>query len=335
MMKRTSRRLMIKCVLAACASAVISTCFVSTTFAALSASFTWTSDPVNSGAFDLTDQNYKLSLFGKGEIYPGDFGSEELRGADFGAKTVTWSFRESNSGGIPVIYYVSAAEDSEHGYFSSYDFSNQIGADDYIKLPDGEFIPCGRISTDAVELASKLKEGVKLNWIWPDKLYLKNGAEYSADTGEKATAYEERNARLCRTDYVFDEAMLRDIYDKVLRVATAKIESGFSIITKPAFEFTDGALKEIPTERNGVFEIYDSVEKGDAYVFFVQREAALTLTAAYQNVESGGEYTEDVANNEMHPVTVEPVRALIKVYPAASGERASVSVTVEATVYAG
>ncbi|MDD4839266.1 MAG: hypothetical protein PHE93_01170 [Clostridia bacterium] len=228
---------------------IIITSLATGTLAVFSATYTWQSDEANAGAFDYVDTALSLDLFGTNAIYPGDSGSSMLSGTDFGDKSLSWGFSETNNSVLPVLFYVNDSA-SLSGFYSSYDFSTAFPTY-YINIDTTNYIACSSISNSSADLASEFGMGYNVCWIWPDKLYSYDETTYTEVTDDEGvTTYLANNESLCKTvvnlNYNDSEVLtqLTNSQNAFTNIAVSSITDGYSIesLTPAQVSVSNGLL---------------------------------------------------------------------------------------------
>ena len=342
----------VKVAVIAVSLAVASSCALAGTFAAFSATYTWRAESVEAGDVAYRDTDFSLDLFDNGYILPGDSGSAEITGVDFGDMSVAWSFDVSATEDgrvIPVVFYVSeGGKIVDRTYYSAHDFSAYGG---YLSV-DGNYIPAESVSTDPTGITSELGTGRSVCWAWPDTIY----TDQNGTVGEVALAkYQDYCAKVCDVSYAYTvEAyggiLKLDGTDGTVHAAgyvTAVegerllgIGHGLSALT-----IADGLLKAngggIFFERAGRFDRVDVSEnlEADSTAWLIVPKVDVTDEIKSEIADVGGEVCGNYAyegGETTGPIVLIPDesgdRTLVKLPPVQTGVRASVSVTVSAVV---
>ncbi|MEG2274028.1 MAG: hypothetical protein RSC44_01715 [Clostridia bacterium] len=320
---------------------IISMSMVGGTFASLSANYVWDSETANTGAFDYADQNFTFSLFGGKDIFPGDSGRSRLSGPNFENNTVTWSFTETNANSIPLIYFVKAKSSETYTYFSSFDYNATL-PNLFLKLPQNTYLSTNAIGISSAQFVSKLYEGAELNWFWPANIYTSSANNYQQDTSAATTTFLNTNSKLCQNTFGFTDALLAplNIPKAVSNIVVGKKSNGYNFgvaAQDSQFSISNNLLyinktNLVPIKKlNGEFtSTISTVERDDSY-YFALTETYLndfTATATANNIKYSllekcdGDGTLNQAGN----------RQIVKIMPSVIGARASVQVSVVATI---
>ena len=336
----------VKVAVIAVSLAVASSCALAGTFAAFSATYTWRAESVEAGDVAYRDTDFSLDLFDNGYILPGDSGSAEITGVDFGDMSVAWSFDVSATEDgrvIPVVFYVSEGGSPDPDtYYSAYNFSEQHGG--YLSV-GGNYIPASSVSTDATGITSALGTGRSVCWAWPDTIY----TDQNGTVGEVALAkYQDYCAKVCDVSYAYTTETFGEIFDAegVNFVGYATGVDGDNIIfenTAVEVDSSNNVLKpanggNISYEKFGRFDVITSSGDLDAdtvaWLIVAESSAGAGLTGIEaQLTELGakicGKYRID---GDVLIPDENGNRTLVKLPPVQTGVRASVSVTVSAVV---
>lgn len=327
------------------------TCMVSGTLAALSAEYTWTSDTAKTGDFAYSDTNYQFALFGTNDIFPGDAGSGTLSNADFGSNTVSWEFSETNADTIPVVYYTLNSNSEPENLYSKYDFKTQY-ADKYVKL-SGKYAACSSINTSPTSIAAGLSVDAVVYWAWPDVLY-----SDASGTVYPSSVYDGYNETLCESNGVVDDSMNTflttrnfggGIQQQIEYVATSTVTGGYNLQQVENLVINNGKFNVsgtyYPVYAGGGFKSVNAayeLRSTDAYVFIIPdisnatvesfitdaETAGITVTTDSKKYSVSGDATEGFVATENESGN----KAIIFVQPKKGAEKASVSVSITATV---
>lgn len=336
----------VKVAVIAVSLAVASSCALAGTFAAFSATYKWSAESVEAGDVAYRDTDFSLDLFDDGYILPGDSGSAEITGVDFGDMSVAWSFDVSameDGRVIPVVFYVSEGGKIVDGtYYSAHDFSTYGG---YLSV-GGNYIPASSVSTDATDITAALGTGRSVCWAWPDSVY----ADQSGTVDEVALkVYQAYCAKVCDVSYAYTTETFGEIFDAegVNFVGYATGVDGDNIIfenTAVEVDSSNNVLKpanggNISYEKFGRFDVITSSGDLDAdtVAWLVVAESSSTGAGLAgieaQLTELGakicGKYRMD---GDVLIPDENGNRTLVKLPPVQTGVRASVSVTVSAVV---
>lgn len=336
----------VKVAVIAVSLAVASSCALAGTFAAFSATYTWSAESGEAGDVAYRDTVFSLDLFDDGYILPGDSGSAEITGVDFGDMSVAWSFDVSateNGRVIPVVFYVSEDGKIVDGtYYSAHDFSAYGG---YLSV-GGNYILAASVSTDPTGITSALGTGKSVCWAWPDSVY----ADQNGTVDENALAkYQDYCAEVCDVSYAYTTETFGEIFDAegVNFVGYATGVDGDNIIfenTAVEVDSSNNVLKpanggNISYEKFGRFDVITSSGDLDAdtVAWLVVAESSSTGAGLagieVQLTELGakicGKYRMD---GDVLIPDENGNRTLVKLPPVQTGVRASVSVTVSAVV---
>lgn len=337
----------VKVAVIAVSLAVASSCALAGTFAAFSATYTWSAESGEAGDVAYRDTVFSLDLFDDGYILPGDSGSAEITGVDFGDMSVAWSFDVSateNGRVIPVVFYVSEDGKIVDGtYYSAHDFSAYGG---YLSV-GGNYIPAASVSTDPTDITAALGTGKSVCWAWPDSVY----TDQNGTVDEVALKdYQAYCAKVCDVSYAYTTETFSEIFDAegVNFVGYATGVDGDNIIfenTKVSINVdndllhVDGSDKKMMYEKFGRFDAITSSGDLDAdtVAWLIVAESSSTgaglagieaqLTAL--GAEICGKYRID---GDVLIPDESGNRTLVKLPPVQTGVRASVSVTVSAVV---
>lgn len=336
----------VKVAVIAVSLAVASSCALAGTFAAFSATYTWRAESVEAGDVAYRDTDFSLDLFDDGYILPGDSGSAEITGVDFGDMSVAWSFDVSATEDgrvIPVVFYVS--EDGkivDRTYYSAHNFSAYGG---YLSV-GGNYILAESVSTDPTGITSALGTGKSVCWAWPDTIY----SDQNGTVDEVALKdYQDYCAEVCDVSYAYTTETFGEIFDAegVNFVGYATGVDGDNIIfenTKVSINgdndllHVDGSDKKMMYEKFGRFDAITSSGDLDAdtvaWLVVAESSTGAGLTGIEaQLTELGakicGKYRID---GDVLIPDESGNRTLVKLPPVQTGVRASVSVTVSAVV---
>lgn len=337
----------VKVAVIAVSLAVASSCALAGTFAAFSATYTWRAESVEAGDVAYRDTDFSLDLFDDGYILPGDSGSAEITGVDFGDMSVAWSFDVSATEDgrvIPVVFYVSEdGSPDPDTYYSAYNFSEQHGG--YLSV-GGNYIPAESVSTNPTGITAALGTGKSVCWAWPDTIY----TDQSGTVDEVALKdYQAYCAKVCDVSYAYTTETFGEIFDAegVNFVGYATGVDGDNIIfenTAVEVDPSNNVLKpanggNISYEKFGRFDVITSSGDLDAdtvaWLIVVESSTGAGLAGIEaQLTELGaeicGKYRID---GDVALIPDENGnRTLVKLPPAQTGVRASVSVTVSAVV---
>ena len=337
----------VKVAVIAVSLAVASSCALAGTFAAFSATYTWSAESGEAGDVAYRDTDFSLDLFDDGYILPGDSGSAEITGVDFGDMSVAWSFDVSATEDgrvIPIVFYVSKdGSPDPDTYYSAYNFSEQHGG--YLSV-GGNYIPAASVSTDPTGITSALGTGKSVCWAWPDTIY----TDQNGTVDEVALKdYQAYCAKVCDVSYAYTTETFSEIFDAegVNFVGYATGVDGDNIIfenTKVSINgdndllHVDGSDKKMMYEKFGRFDVITSSGDLDAdtvaWLVVAESSTGAGLTGIEaQLTELGakicGKYRID---GDVLIPDVSGNRTLVKLPPVQTGVRASVSVTVSAVV---
>lgn len=317
-------------------------CMVSGTLAALSAEYTWTSDTATVGAFDFSDTDYTLELFGADDVYPGDNGSGVLSAPDFGTNTVSWAFAETNSDNIPIVYYVLSSG-APADMYSKYDFATAYSGC-YLKLSDS-YVSVSDVSSSSVDLAAALDDGVQIYWSWPDKIYSDNSGAVASGTA--VDTYAANNATLCTTLGTFPSELCGSDY--VGSNATGSglpfyYASDFSggnytvVSAEGAYTMSSNKLKYdsnfVPLYSGSEFFVPAgdySVKGTDCYVFIIKSSKSAEYKTKLEGIGCTVSVSTQTYGISGTATTDGTAYVAVQVFPE-SAARASVSVTITATI---
>ena len=337
----------VKVAVIAVSLAVASSCALAGTFAAFSATYTWSAESGEAGDVAYRDTDFSLDLFDDGYILPGDSGSAEITGVDFGDMSVAWSFDVSATEDgrvIPIVFYVSKdGSPDPDTYYSAYNFSELHGG--YLSV-GGNYIPAASVSTDPTGITSALGTGKSVCWVWPDTIY----TDQNGTVDEVALKdYQAYCAKVCDVSYAYTTETFGEIFDAegVNFVGYATGVDGDNIIfenTKVSINgdndllHVDGSDKKMMYEKFGRFDAITSSGDLDAdtvaWLVVAESSTGAGLTGIEaQLTELGakicGKYRID---GDVLIPDVSGNRTLVKLPPVQTGVRASVSVTVSAVV---
>lgn len=336
----------VKVAVIAVSLAVASSCALAGTFAAFSATYTWSAESGEAGDVAYRDTAFSLDLFDDGYILPGDSGSAEITGVDFGDMSVAWSFDVSATEDgrvIPIVFYVSKdGKIVDDIYYSAHNFSAYGG---YLSV-GGNYIPASSVSTDATGITAALGTGRSVCWAWPDTIY----TDQNGTVDENALAkYQAYCAKVCDVSYAYTTETFGEIFDAegVNFVGYATGVDGDNIIfenTKVSINgdndllHVDGSDKKMMYEKFGRFDAITSSGDLDAdtvaWLIVAESSPGAGLTGIEaQLTELGakicGRYRID---GDVLIPDESGNRTLVKLPPVQTGVRASVSVTVSAVV---
>ena len=341
----------VKVAVIAVSLAVASSCALAGTFAAFSATYTWRAESGEAGDVAYRDTDFSLDLFDDGYILPGDSGSAEITGVDFGDMSVAWSFDVSATEDgrvIPVVFYVS--EDGkivDDTYYSAHNFSAYGG---YLSV-GGSYIPAESVSTDPTGITSALGTGKSVCWAWPDTIY----TDQNGTVDEVALKdYQAYCAKVCDVSYAYT----MEAYGGILKLdGTDGTVRAAGYVTAVEGErllgvghglnelkIADGLLKAnedgIFFERAGRFDQVASEDlEADSTAWLIVLKDDVTDEIKSEIADVGGEVCGNYAYEG--GATTGPIvlisdengnRTLVKLPPVQTGVRASVSVTVSAVV---
>lgn len=336
----------VKVAVIAVSLAVASSCALAGTFAAFSATYTWSAESGEAGDVAYRDTDFSLDLFDDGYILPGDSGSAEITGVDFGDMSVAWSFDVSATEDgriIPVVFYVSEdGSPDPDTYYSAYNFSERHGG--YLSV-GGNYILAESVSTDPTGITSELGTGRSVCWAWPDTIY----TDQNGTVDEVALKdYQAYCAKVCDVSYAYTTETFGEIFDAegVNFVGYATGVDGDNIIfenTAVEVDSSNNVLKpanggNISYEKFGRFDVITSSGDLDAdtvaWLVVAESSTGAGLTGIEaQLTELGakicGKYRID---GDVLIPDENGNRTLVKLPPVQTGVRASVSVTVSAVV---
>lgn len=337
----------VKVAVIAVSLAVASSCALAGTFAAFSATYTWRAESGEAGDVAYRDTDFSLDLFDDGYILPGDSGSAEITGVDFGDMSVAWSFDVSATEDgrvIPVVFYVSKdGSPDPDTYYSAYNFSEQHGG--YLSV-GGNYIPAESVLTDPTGITAALGTGKSVCWAWPDSVY----TDQSGTVNEVALKdYQAYCAKVCDMSYAYTTETFGEIFDAegVNFVGYATGVDGDNIIfenTKVSINgdndllHVDGSDKKMMYEKFGRFDAITSSGDLDAdtvaWLVVVESPTSAGLAGIEAQLteldaEICGKYRMD---DDVLIPDENGNRTLVKLPPVQTGVRASVSVTVSAVV---
>ena len=336
----------VKVAVIAVSLAVASSCALAGTFAAFSATYTWSAESGEAGDVAYRDTDFSLDLFDDGYILPGDSGSAEITGVDFGDMSVAWSFDVSATEDgrvIPVVFYVSEDGKIVDGtYYSAHDFSAYGG---YLSV-GGNYIPAASVSTDPTGITSALGTGKSVCWAWPDTIY----TDQNGTVDEVALKdYQAYCAKVCDVSYAYTTETFGEIFDAegVNFVGYATGVDGDNIIFENMkvsingdndLLHVDGSDKKMMYEKFGRFDAITSSGDLDAdtvaWLVVVESPTSAGLAGIEAQLteldaEICGKYRMD---GDVLIPDENGNRTLVKLPPVQTGVRASVSVTVSAVV---
>lgn len=342
----------VKVAVIAVSLAVASSCALAGTFAAFSATYTWSAESGEAGDVAYRDTDFSLDLFDDGYILPGDSGSAEITGVDFGDMSVAWSFDVSATEDgrvIPVVFYVSeGGKIVDRTYYSAHDFSAYGG---YLSV-GGNYIPAESVLTDPTGITAALGTGKSVCWAWPDTIY----TDQSGTVNEVALKdYQAYCAKVCDVSYAYTV----EAYGGILKLdGTDGTVHAAGYVTAVEGErllgighglnelkIADGLLKAngggIFFERAGRFDQVDASEnlEADSTAWLIVLKDDVTDEIKSEIADVGGEVCGNYAyegGETTGPIVMIPDesgdRTLVKLPPVQTGVRASVSVTVSAVV---
>ena len=342
----------VKVAVIAVSLAVASSCALAGTFAAFSATYTWSAESGEAGDVAYRDTDFSLDLFDDGYILPGDSGSAEITGVDFGDMSVAWSFDVSATEDgrvIPVVFYVSeGGKIVDRTYYSAHDFSAYGG---YLSV-GGNYILAESVSTNPTGITSELGTGKSVCWAWPDTIY----TDQSGTVDEVALKdYQAYCAKVCDVSYAYTE----EAYGGILKLdGTDGTVHAAGYVTAVEGErllgighglnelkIADELLKAngggIFLERAGRFDQVDASEnlEADSTAWLIVLKDDVTDEIKSEIADVGGEVCGNYAyegGETTGPIVLIPDesgdRTLVKLPPVQTGVRASVSVTVSAVV---
>lgn len=351
----------VKVAVIAVSLAVASSCALAGTFAAFSATYTWRAESGEAGDVAYRDTDFSLDLFDDGYILPGDSGSAEITGVDFGDMSVAWSFDVSATEDgrvIPVVFYVS--EDGkivDDIYYSAHNFSAYGG---YLSV-GGSYIPAESVSTDPTGITSALGTGKSVCWAWPDTIY----TDQNGTVDEVALKdYQAYCAKVCDVSYAYTMEAYGDIFeldgtdgtvtpianvfamnDNGLEVLICKVGASTASESK-GLGIKDGLFtfdgKPGYVETAGRFEIASSSSSltRNSRVWLLVPVSQMTEKVHADLSDIGAEIGENYSTTADAEPGEEAIfvsaengnRTLVKLPPVRTGVRASVSVTVSAVV---
>ena len=336
----------VKVAVIAVSLAVASSCALAGTFAAFSATYTWSAESGEAGDVAYRDTDFSLDLFDDGYILPGDSGSAEITGVDFGDMSVAWSFDVSATEDgrvIPIVFYVSEdGSPDPDTYYSAYNFSELHGG--YLSV-GGNYIPAASVPTDPTDITSALGTGKSVCWAWPDTIY----TDQSGTVDEVALKdYQAYCAKVCDVSYAYTTETFSEIFDAegVNFVGYATGVDGDNIIfenTAVEVDSSNNVLKpangdNISYEKFGRFDVITSSGDLDADTVAWLIVAESSTGAGLAGIEAQltalgaeicGKYRID---GDVLIPDENGNRTLVKLPPVQTGVRASVSVTVSAVV---
>ena len=329
--------------------AIAVSCTVAGTLAAFSATYTW-SGSATAGDINFSDTSFTLDIFDDGYVFPGEYGSSELGGVDFGANPVAWSFSSSNSSVMPVVFYTLSESGSpeEGSFYSEYGFAEM--AEYYVKCPDGTAVALGSVSDDVTAVASHLAIGGTLCWAWFDEFYTDADCMTPAE-GEAVDGYRDYCLSICSAAYGFSASISTSAGDGVVHAfVTGQTGQTLSVHSFSLQESYIGIRDGLPficdvpvsVETGGVFGTPASSAglTADSAMWLLVPEGRVIafesmLDSADVRYTAEGKYSmtasADSADTAV-PDEENGTRILYKVYPSSVGEKAQISVTVTATV---
>ena len=337
----------VKVAVIAVSLAVASSCALAGTFAAFSATYTWSAESGEAGDVAYRDTDFSLDLFDDGYILPGDSGSAEITGVDFGDMSVAWSFDVSATEDgrvIPIVFYVSKdGSPDPDTYYSAYNFSELHGG--YLSV-GGNYIPAASVSTDPTGITSALGTGKSVCWAWPDTIYTDQNGTVDEDALAKYQAY---CAEVCDVSYAYTTETFGEIFDAegVNFVGYATGVDGDNIIfenTKVSINgdndllHVDGSDKKMMYEKFGRFDVITSSGDLDAdtVAWLIVAESSTGAGLAGIEAQLTALGAEICGKYRIEGDVLIPDengnRTLVKLPPVQTGVRASVSVTVSAVV---
>ena len=336
----------VKVAVIAVSLAVASSCALAGTFAAFSATYTWSAESGEAGDVAYRDTVFSLDLFGDGYILPGDEGSAELGGVDLDGADVAWRFEIGTAEDdrvIPVVFYISEDGNPDPDtYYSAYNFSERYGG--YLSV-GGNYIPASSVSMDATGITSALGTGKSVCWAWPDTIY----TDQNGTVDEVALKdYQAYCAKVCDVSYAYTTETFGEIFDAegVKFVGYATGVDGDNIIfanTAVEVDSSNNVLKpanggNISYEKFGRFDAITSSGDLDADTVAWLIVAESSTGAGLAGIEAQltelgaeicGKYRID---GDVLIPDESGNRTLVKLPPVQTGVRASVSVTVSAVV---
>lgn len=335
------------------------TAILSTSIAGLSSIYTWDSGQGEVGSFDFQNKTTYMNLFPEEDlIYPGDSGSAVFSLPNFAGFTPVWSVSETNESNIPVVIYIGNV------YYSKYNFEDST----YIKIADGSYVSCADISNDKTTLLTEVQDGAEINWIWPSKLYELSGESYVESASAAATEYTAHNTALCSAVYSFDEAFANalssitvdgfahapkayvtsnetDETQTVLMInTTTPINSDNKITCTNGLYYANGTAITLMQNGAAVTPTAETtISKDDYYAFLVTDSGTLTIFTFMSGL--GDDYADRYrvsvkaygisatdTENEYTLTNENPRFRIVKVYPTADGNRATISLKFSAVV---
>lgn len=352
----------VKVAVIAVSLAVASSCALAGTFAAFSATYTWSAESGEAGDVAYRDTDFSLDLFDDGYILPGDSGSAEITGVDFGDMSVAWSFdvyATEDGRVIPIVFYVSKDGNPDPDtYYSAYNFSERHGG--YLSV-GGNYILAESVSTNPTGITSELGTGRSVCWAWPDTIY----TDQNGTVDEVALAkYQDYCAKVCDVSYAYTVEAYGDIFEldgtdgTVTPIANvfAMNDNGLEVLickvgasTAPEFKglgIKDGLFtfdgKPGYVETAGRFEIASSSSSltRNSRVWLLVPVSQMTEKVHADLSDIGAEIGENYSTTANAEPGEEAIfvsdengnRTLVKLPPVQTGVRASVSVTVSAVV---
>lgn len=331
--------------------AIAVSCTVAGTLAAFSATYTW-SGSATAGDINFSDTSFTLDIFGDGYIFPGESGSAELGGVDFGENPVEWSFSSSNASVIPVVFYTLSESGTPEAdsFYSEYDFSALSAY--FAECPDGSAVAMSAVSDDVTALASHLEIGGTLCWAWFFDFFTDETLDTPA-SGAETDDYREYCLSLCHTAYAFPDELAVSAGERLVYAFVTGEEDGVLVLR--TFSLVDSYL-DVRDGLIGVCGVTATVETAGAFATPGSSDALTADSAVWVLVPTGesapssfeeildaanvrysaeGAYSTSQSDDGTGTATPDEengTRILYKIYPSAVGEKASISVTVTATV---
>jgi hypothetical protein len=345
--------------------AVIFTALASGTLAAFSATYTWMSSEGVIGTFDFLDDTLEIDLFGEQPIYPGDAGFSALSGTDFADYSVDWSFSQTAGGDVPMLFYVDDGA-ALWGFYSPFEYAAEFPTL-FIKLSADEYISCAQVSDASEDLASEFSIGFDVCWIWPDKLYDYDGANYVEASGAAYDEFIQNNENICKSNYSYSfdcpniVAAVQSDTHKFDYAICGGDQTLFDItfIDRAEVEYCGGLLmcgsEHIPIycAASEAFIVPDAeyeVSQNDYYAFYscaLQPSMLAVINSLFSsginydilgNTKGGTDYTAYFWNYGTPKTEIstidngEHARAVCHIKPAAVCQRSFISVTITAEV---
>lgn len=350
----------VKVAVIAVSLAVASSCALAGTFAAFSATYTWSAESGEAGDVAYRDTDFSLDLFDDGHILPGDSGSAEITGVDFKDTPVVWSF-EVNAGEdriIPIVFYLAQDGTADTTtYYSAYDFSQHEG---FVRVGE-DVVSTEDISVSPAAFTAALDTGKSVCWAWPDSVYTDQNGTVDEDALAK---YQDYCAKVCDVSYAYTVEAYGDIFEldgtdgTVTPIANvfAMNDNGLEVLickvgasTAPEFKglgIKDGLFtfdgKPGYVETAGRFEIASSSSSltRNSRVWLLVPASQMTEKVRADLSDIGAEIGENYSTTANAEPGEEAIfvsdesgnRTLVKLPPVQTGVRASVSVTVSAVV---